>query len=41
MLAEKCLLREWALMQSKGKVTFEDGTEGYSCLDCGWKVEVK
>ncbi|KAF6045656.1 GATA zinc finger family protein [Candida parapsilosis] len=32
---------EWALMQSKGKVTFEDGTEGYSCLDCGWKVEVK
>ncbi|CCG26077.1 Ash1 GATA-like transcription factor [Candida orthopsilosis Co 90-125] len=32
---------EWALMQSKGKVTFEDGTDGYSCLDCGWKVEVK
>ncbi|KAG5419059.1 ASH1 [Candida metapsilosis] len=32
---------EWALMQSKGKVTFEDGTEGYSCLDCGWKVETK
>ncbi|KAI5967771.1 ASH1 [Candida theae] len=32
---------EWALMQSKGKVSFEDGTDGYSCLDCGWKIEVK
>lgn len=32
---------EWSLMQSKGKVEFEDGHEGYSCLDCGWKVEVK
>lgn len=32
---------EWLLMQSKGKTTFEDGSEGYSCLDCGGKVEVK
>lgn len=32
---------EWLLMQSKGKTTFDDGSEGYSCLDCGGKVEVK
>ncbi|CAH2354203.1 transcriptional regulatory protein Ash1p [[Candida] railenensis] len=32
---------EWSLMQSKGKSTFEDGNEGFSCLDCGWRVEVK
>lgn len=31
---------EWALMQSNGKVKFDDGTEGYSCLECGHKVEV-
>lgn len=31
---------EWSLMQTKGKTTFEDGEEAYSCLDCGWKVEV-
>lgn len=32
---------EWSLMQSKGKSVFEDGLEGYCCLDCGWRVEVK
>lgn len=32
---------EWLLMQGKGKVQFEDGIEGYSCLECGWRVEVK
>ncbi|KAK6464971.1 hypothetical protein DFJ63DRAFT_112 [Scheffersomyces coipomensis] len=32
---------EWSLMQSKGKVQFEDGIEGHSCLECGWRVEVK
>lgn len=32
---------EWSLMQTKGKSKFEDGEEAYSCLDCGWKVEVK
>ena len=32
---------EWSLMQSKGKHSFEDGVEGYSCLECGWRVEVK
>lgn len=32
---------EWSLMQSKGKTIFEDGIEGHSCLDCGWRVEVK
>ncbi|SGZ52970.1 CIC11C00000002845 [Sungouiella intermedia] len=32
---------EWSLMQTKGKTTFDDGEEAYSCLDCGWKVEVK
>ena len=32
---------EWSLMQSKGQVSFEDGLSGYSCLDCGWRVEVK
>lgn len=32
---------EWSLMQTKGKTQFDDGTEAYSCLDCGWKVEVK
>ncbi|CCE88493.1 Piso0_002001 [Millerozyma farinosa CBS 7064] len=32
---------EWSLMQSKGKTIFEDGTAEYSCLDCGFKVEVK
>lgn len=32
---------EWSLMQSKGKATFDDGSHGYSCLDCGWRVEVK
>ncbi|CAI5759081.1 unnamed protein product [Candida verbasci] len=32
---------EWSLMQSKEKVKFEDGHEGYSCLECGWRVEVK
>lgn len=31
---------EWTLMQSKGKETFEDGIEGYSCIACGWRVEV-
>lgn len=31
---------EWSLMQTKGKTVFEDGEEAYSCLDCGWKVEV-
>lgn len=32
---------EWSLMQSKGKAMFEDGIEGYGCLECGWRVEVK
>lgn len=32
---------EWSLMQTKGKTQFEDGDEAHSCLDCGWKVEVK
>lgn len=32
---------DWSLMQSKGKLKFEDGVEGYSCLECGWRVEVK
>lgn len=32
---------DWSLMQSKGKLTFEDGVEGYSCLECAWRVEVK
>lgn len=32
---------EWSVMQTKGKTKFEDGEEAYSCLDCGWKVEVK
>ncbi|KAG7664825.1 ASH1 [[Candida] subhashii] len=32
---------EWALMQSKGMVQFGDGIDGYSCLECGWRVEVK
>lgn len=32
---------EWSLMQSKGKSTFDDGNEGYGCLDCGHRVEVK
>jgi transcriptional regulatory protein ASH1 len=32
---------EWSLMQSKGRVPFEDGLDGYSCLECGWRVEVK
>ncbi|KAK6204260.1 uncharacterized protein RJT21DRAFT_5785 [Scheffersomyces amazonensis] len=32
---------EWSLMQSKGEVQFEDGIDGYSCLECGWRVEVK
>ncbi|KAG7193931.1 DNA-binding transcription repressor [Scheffersomyces spartinae] len=32
---------EWSLMQSKGKTMFEDGIEGYGCLECGWRVEVK
>lgn len=32
---------EWSLMQTKGKTTFDDGDKAYSCLDCGWKVEVK
>ncbi|KAM9935583.1 hypothetical protein OXX80_004850 [Metschnikowia pulcherrima] len=32
---------EWALMQSKGKSTFEDGERAYACLSCGCKVEVK
>ncbi|KAL6449830.1 ASH1 Transcriptional regulatory protein ASH1 [Candida maltosa Xu316] len=31
---------EWTLMQSKGTETFEDGIEGYSCIACGWRVEV-
>lgn len=31
---------EWLLMQSKGKADFGD-EKAYSCLDCGWKVEVK
>lgn len=30
---------EWALMQSKGKTSF-DGEDAYGCLDCGSKVEV-
>ncbi|KAK6458536.1 GATA-type transcription factor [Scheffersomyces xylosifermentans] len=32
---------EWSLMQSKGQIAFEDGIEGYSCLECGWRVEVR
>lgn len=32
---------EWSLMQSKGEIQFEDGIDGYSCLECGWRVEVK
>lgn len=32
---------EWSLMQSKGKVTFEDGEHAYGCLDCGSKVDVR
>ncbi|ODV82473.1 uncharacterized protein CANTADRAFT_43548 [Suhomyces tanzawaensis NRRL Y-17324] len=32
---------EWSLMQSKGKISFEDGEVGHSCLECGWRVEVK
>ncbi|RLV91465.1 Transcriptional regulatory protein ASH1 [Spathaspora sp. JA1] len=32
---------EWSLMQSKSKHAFGDGIEGYSCLECGWRVEVK
>lgn len=32
---------EWSLMQSKGKMVFDDGKDGYSCLDCNWRVEVK
>jgi transcriptional regulatory protein ASH1 len=32
---------EWSLMLSKGKTTFEDGSEGYRCLDCNGRVEVK
>ncbi|PSK40393.1 hypothetical protein C7M61_000028 [Candidozyma pseudohaemuli] len=31
---------EWLLMQTKGKADFGD-EKAYSCLDCGWKVEVK
>lgn len=31
---------EWSLMQTKGKTHYEDG-DGYSCLDCGSKVEVR
>lgn len=31
---------EWSLMLGKGKSVFEDGEEGYSCLDCGSRVEV-
>lgn len=31
---------EWAFMQSKGTVTFEDGNEGYSCLECTSRVLV-
>lgn len=32
---------EWALMQSKGKSTFENGEQAYGCLSCGCQVEVK
>lgn len=32
---------EWSLMQSKGEKQFEDSIAGFSCLDCGWRVEVK
>ncbi|EGV64822.1 hypothetical protein CANTEDRAFT_134124 [Yamadazyma tenuis ATCC 10573] len=32
---------EWSLMQTKGVTTFDDGSEGYGCLECGNKVEVK
>ncbi|KAG2734610.1 hypothetical protein G9P44_002616 [Scheffersomyces stipitis] len=32
---------EWSLMQSKGKTMFDDGHDGYSCLECGWRVEIK
>ncbi|RCK55482.1 Transcriptional regulatory protein ASH1 [Candida viswanathii] len=43
-LNEKCkkipAKGEWTLMQSKGMETFEDGIEGYSCIACGWRVEV-
>lgn len=31
---------EWSLMQTKGKTDFGD-EKAYSCLDCGWKVEIK
>lgn len=32
---------EWSLMLSKGKAIFGDGSEGYRCLDCNGRVEVK
>ncbi|CUM67020.1 uncharacterized protein PRCAT00004708001 [Priceomyces carsonii] len=31
---------EWSLMQSKGKSHFDDGLDGYTCLDCGSRVDV-
>lgn len=31
---------EWSLMQTKGISKFDDGTEGYGCLECGHRVEV-
>ncbi|OBA22590.1 hypothetical protein METBIDRAFT_11408 [Metschnikowia bicuspidata var. bicuspidata NRRL YB-4993] len=32
---------EWALMQSKGTTTYEDGKLAYGCLSCGGQVELK
>ena len=32
---------EWSLMVTKGTTKFEDGSEGYGCLECGSAVEVK
>lgn len=32
---------EWSLMLNKGLHTFDDGEQCYSCLECGYKVEVK
>lgn len=31
---------EWSLMQTKGTIVFDDGSEGYSCLECSHRVEV-
>lgn len=31
---------EWSLMLGQGTRVFDDGSEGYGCLDCGSRVEV-